>query len=80
MADAASLRFRLYDGTDLGPLSFPLGTTVGAVKDALLAEWPQARQLCRPGLGSRVPTLTRARRAPPDPRRRSASRPSPRRR
>ena len=45
MADAASLRFRLYDGTDLGPLSFPLGTTVGAVKDALLAEWPQARQL-----------------------------------
>ena len=41
--ETASLRFRLYDGTDIGPLSYPLSTTVGALKEALLREWPQAR-------------------------------------
>ena len=41
--ETASLRFRLYDGTDIGPLTYQLSTTVGAVKEALLREWPQAR-------------------------------------
>jgi hypothetical protein len=41
-AQEATLRFRLYDGTDLGPLSFPLSTAVGALKEAVLLEWPQA--------------------------------------
>ena len=43
--ETASLRFRLYDGTDIGPLTYPLSTSVGAVKEALLREWPQARAL-----------------------------------
>ena len=39
----ASLRFRLYDGTDIGPLTFACETQVGAIKEALIREWPQAR-------------------------------------
>jgi hypothetical protein len=39
----ASLRFRLFDGTDLGPMPFPLATTVGAVKEAIVQQWPAAR-------------------------------------
>jgi len=44
MAELATIRFRLYDGTDLGPVTFPLSTPVGAVKEALFLEWPQVRR------------------------------------
>ena len=46
----ASLRPRLDDGTDIGPLTYPLSTSVGAVKEALLREWPQARAARLPRL------------------------------
>ncbi len=39
----ATLRFRLLDGTDLGPFTFSLSTTVGALKEALVRDWPKAR-------------------------------------
>ena len=39
----ANVRFRLLDGVDLGPTSFPLSTTVLAVKEAVLRDWPVAR-------------------------------------
>lgn len=39
----AEIRFRLYDGLDVGPLRFPLSTTVLGVKEALLDAWPKAR-------------------------------------
>ncbi len=47
--DTASLRFRLYDGTDIGPVTYATSTTVGAVKEAVLRDWPQAcaRLTCR---------------------------------
>ena len=40
---SASIRFRLIDGTDIGPKAFPLTTLVSAVKEAVLAEWPQTK-------------------------------------
>jgi hypothetical protein len=39
----AQLRFRLFDGTDIGPLSFAVSTPVAVVKETLLREWPAAR-------------------------------------
>ena len=39
-AGVAQIRFRLIDGTDIGPKSFPLTTLVSAVKEAVLADWP----------------------------------------
>lgn len=41
----ANIRFRLVEGFDVGPKSFPLHTTVSAVKESVLADWPQ--KVCR---------------------------------
>ena len=36
-------RFRLHDGTDVGPVDLSLGSTVAEVKSAALAAWPTVR-------------------------------------
>ncbi|XP_062221993.1 membrane-anchored ubiquitin-fold protein 3-like isoform X1 [Phragmites australis] len=36
------VRFRLFDGTDIGPSKYDLSTTVSALKEFILARWPQA--------------------------------------
>ena len=61
--ETASVRFRLYDGTDIGPMSVPLGTTVGAVKEAVLDSWPQARALQTCGARLRTPDVALPRRS-----------------
>ncbi|XP_062221994.1 membrane-anchored ubiquitin-fold protein 3-like isoform X2 [Phragmites australis] len=35
------VRFRLFDGTDIGPSKYDLSTTVSALKEFILARWPQ---------------------------------------
>jgi hypothetical protein len=36
------LKFRIYDGTDIAHDTYPASTTtVGALKQKLIAEWPQ---------------------------------------
>lgn len=36
------LKFRIYDGTDIAHGAYPASTTtVGALKQKLIAEWPQ---------------------------------------
>ena len=37
------VRFRLHDGTDVGPVDLSLGSTVAEVKSAALAAWPTVR-------------------------------------
>jgi Ubiquitin-2 like Rad60 SUMO-like len=41
--ESVKLRFRLHDGTDVGPVDMPLTATVGEVKEAVLAAWPPVR-------------------------------------
>ena len=41
--ESVKLRFRLHDGTDVGPVEMPLTATVGEVKEAVLAAWPPVR-------------------------------------
>jgi hypothetical protein len=37
------IRFRLHDGTDVGPVDLSLSATVAEVKSAALAAWPTVR-------------------------------------
>ena len=34
------LKFRLSDGTDIGPSTYPPATSVASLKERILAEWP----------------------------------------
>lgn len=35
------LKFRLYDGTDIGPNKFAPATTVATLKESIISQWPQ---------------------------------------
>lgn len=37
------LKFRIFDGTDIGHGSYSLSITVATLKQKLLSEWPQGR-------------------------------------
>jgi hypothetical protein len=41
------VRFRLFDGTDIGPTKYDPSTTVSALKEFILARWPQVCQLVK---------------------------------
>ncbi|CAH9099487.1 unnamed protein product [Cuscuta epithymum] len=42
--DGLNIKFRLIDGTDIGPTKFPLTAKVEELKAALLAQLPQEKQ------------------------------------
>ncbi|KAJ0260995.1 Membrane-anchored ubiquitin-fold protein 2 [Hirschfeldia incana] len=42
--DHLEIKFRLNDGSDIGPKSFPDATTVAALKETVVAQWPRAEK------------------------------------
>ncbi|KAH6559652.1 hypothetical protein KP509_1Z001800 [Ceratopteris richardii] len=38
------LKFRLYDGTDIGPNKYATTTTVGSLKESILSQWPKDKE------------------------------------
>ncbi|XXG84170.1 hypothetical protein AAC387_Pa10g1746 [Persea americana] len=38
------LKFRLYDGSDIGPGKYAASTTIETLKERLVAEWPQDKK------------------------------------
>ncbi|MCO5603051.1 hypothetical protein L7F22_057194 [Adiantum nelumboides] len=46
--DQFELKFRLIDGTDIGPNSYPPVTTVATLKESILAQWPRGKAGGRP--------------------------------
>ncbi|CAH8361144.1 unnamed protein product [Eruca vesicaria subsp. sativa] len=38
--DHLEIKFRLNDGSDIGPKSFPDATTVAALKETVVSQWP----------------------------------------
>lgn len=38
--EAVELKFRLADGSDIGPQAFGPETTIGAVKEVIISQWP----------------------------------------
>ncbi|KAK2649341.1 hypothetical protein Ddye_016830 [Dipteronia dyeriana] len=39
------LKFRIYDGTDIGHTSYASSTTIAFLKQRLIAEWPQGKTI-----------------------------------
>ncbi|CAK9174251.1 unnamed protein product [Ilex paraguariensis] len=38
------LKFRLADGTDIGPSKYSPSTTVGSLKEKIITQWPQDKE------------------------------------
>eukprot|EP00252_Welwitschia_mirabilis_P009126 TRINITY_DN2145_c0_g1_i2.p1 TRINITY_DN2145_c0_g1~~TRINITY_DN2145_c0_g1_i2.p1 ORF type:complete len:119 (+),score=24.53 TRINITY_DN2145_c0_g1_i2:492-848(+) len=43
-SDLLELRFRLFDGTDIGPNKYPPATSVANLKESIIAKWPQGKE------------------------------------
>ncbi|KAL1809610.1 hypothetical protein ACET3Z_026600 [Daucus carota] len=41
--DQLEIKFRLADGLDIGPKSFPAAASVSNLKESILAQWPKER-------------------------------------
>jgi hypothetical protein len=44
--DLVELKFRLYDGTDIGPNKYAPASTIATLKESILSQWPQGEYLC----------------------------------
>jgi hypothetical protein len=38
------IKFRLPDGTDIGPRRFPPASTVATLKETIIAQWPKGER------------------------------------
>lgn len=39
--DSVELKFRLYDGSDIGPFRYSPASTVAMLKERIVTEWPK---------------------------------------
>ncbi|XP_077212185.1 membrane-anchored ubiquitin-fold protein 3-like isoform X2 [Tasmannia lanceolata] len=39
------LKFRLYDGSDIGPIRYSSNSTVGMLKERIVSEWPRDKKI-----------------------------------
>ncbi|KAF7820489.1 membrane-anchored ubiquitin-fold protein 1-like [Senna tora] len=42
--DQLEIKFRLTDGSDIGPKSFPAATSIATLKESILAQWPNDKE------------------------------------
>ncbi|GMH15695.1 hypothetical protein Nepgr_017536 [Nepenthes gracilis] len=42
--DQLEIKFRLIDGTDIGPRSYPAATSIATLKENILSQWPKDKQ------------------------------------
>ncbi|GKU97305.1 hypothetical protein SLE2022_277670 [Rubroshorea leprosula] len=42
--DQLEIKFRLTDGSDIGPKTFPAATSVATLKESILAQWPKEKE------------------------------------
>ncbi|XP_020081767.1 membrane-anchored ubiquitin-fold protein 3-like [Ananas comosus] len=43
--DLIEIKFRIFDGTDIGPSKLDPATTVASLKEIVLAQWPQGKEI-----------------------------------
>ncbi|XP_065855753.1 membrane-anchored ubiquitin-fold protein 2-like [Euphorbia lathyris] len=41
--DQLEIKFRLFDGSDIGPKAFPAAASVATLKESILAQWPKEK-------------------------------------
>ncbi|XP_060672877.1 membrane-anchored ubiquitin-fold protein 1 [Ziziphus jujuba] len=42
--DQLEIKFRLTDGSDIGPKSFPAATSIASLKESILTQWPKEKE------------------------------------
>ncbi|XP_051140506.1 membrane-anchored ubiquitin-fold protein 2 isoform X2 [Andrographis paniculata] len=42
--DQLEIKFRLTDGSDIGPRNFPAATSVATLKENIIAQWPKEKE------------------------------------
>ncbi|XP_042024982.1 membrane-anchored ubiquitin-fold protein 2-like isoform X1 [Salvia splendens] len=42
--DQLEIKFRLTDGSDIGPRNFPVATSIATLKENIIAEWPREKE------------------------------------
>ncbi|XP_038997607.1 membrane-anchored ubiquitin-fold protein 4-like isoform X1 [Hibiscus syriacus] len=47
--DLVELKFRLYDGSDIGPFRYSPASTVAMLKERIVAEWPKDKKFAPKG-------------------------------
>lgn len=45
------VKFRLFDGTDIGPRKYSLSTTVVSLKEKIIAQWPKGKDVAPKSVG-----------------------------
>ncbi|KAH7524446.1 hypothetical protein FEM48_Zijuj06G0120000 [Ziziphus jujuba var. spinosa] len=50
--DSIELKFRLSDGSDIGPSKYSPSTTVATLKEKILAQWPKVFSIVKADIGS----------------------------
>ncbi|XP_042385239.1 membrane-anchored ubiquitin-fold protein 4-like isoform X3 [Zingiber officinale] len=43
--DLVELKFRLYDGSDIGPIRYAASSTVAMLKERIISEWPRDKKI-----------------------------------
>lgn len=43
--DLVELKFRLYDGSDIGPFRYSPASTVATLKERIVTEWPKDKKI-----------------------------------
>ncbi|XP_058093074.1 membrane-anchored ubiquitin-fold protein 3-like isoform X1 [Magnolia sinica] len=43
--DLVELKFRLYDGSDIGPIRYSPASTVAMLKERIVADWPRDKKI-----------------------------------
>ncbi|XP_074571608.1 membrane-anchored ubiquitin-fold protein 4-like [Curcuma longa] len=43
--DLVELKFRLYDGSDIGPVRYSSSSTVAMLKERIISEWPRDKKM-----------------------------------
>ncbi|KAK9108548.1 hypothetical protein Scep_018248 [Stephania cephalantha] len=43
--ELVELKFRLYDGSDIGPIRYSPSSTVAMLKDKIVADWPKGKKI-----------------------------------
>ncbi|KAK1440787.1 hypothetical protein QVD17_06618 [Tagetes erecta] len=41
--DSLEIKFRLIDGSDIGPKSFPAAASVATLKESIISQWPKEK-------------------------------------
>ncbi|XP_015893938.2 membrane-anchored ubiquitin-fold protein 4 isoform X1 [Ziziphus jujuba] len=52
--DLIELKFRLYDGSDIGPFRYSPAATVSMLKERIVAEWPKGDKKIAPKVANDI--------------------------